>query len=137
MFGLNQTIPWTIEVVGGIQKVEADLRAVDIRRFDLTGGIERMQLELGRPQGEVAIRVVGGAKTIRIERPRGIAARVRVVGGNGGVTIDGQRLDQTGGPSMLQTPSWGKSNDPNSLHVVRGSKTNRIVDPPYGDLAPR
>jgi DNA-binding MarR family transcriptional regulator len=129
-FGLNQTIPWTIEVVGGIQKVEADLRAVDVRRFDLTGGIERMHLELGRPQGEVAIRIVGGAKTIRIERPRGIAARVRVVGGTGGVTIDGQHLDQTGGPSMLETPSWDKSKDRIALDVVGGSKSIEIVDRP-------
>src|SRR6185295_6715530 len=30
-FGLNTTIPWTVEVVGGIQKVEADLRSIDLR----------------------------------------------------------------------------------------------------------
>ena len=129
-FGLNQSIPWTIEVVGGIQKVEADLRAVDVRRFDLTGGTDRMQLELGQPHGEVALRVVGGAKTIRIERPRGTAARVRVVGGSGVVTIDGQRLDRKGGQSTLETPAWDKSQDRIALEVVGGSKSIEIVDRP-------
>ncbi len=129
-FGLNQTIPWTIEVVGGIQKVEADLRAVDVRRFDLTGGTERIQLELDRPHGHVEIRVVGGAKTIRLERPRGIAARVRVVGGRGDVTVDGQRLDKKDGLSTLATPGWDTSQDRIALEVVGGSRTIEIVDRP-------
>src|SRR5204862_4663766 len=46
--GLNPTIPWSIEIVGGIQRVAADLRDVPIRIFDLAGGAERCQLELGR-----------------------------------------------------------------------------------------
>ena len=82
-FGLNPTIPWAIEVVGGIQRVEADLRSVDVRKFDLVGGTERIQLELGRPHGEVPIRIVGGAKTIRLERPRGVPVRLKVVGSIG------------------------------------------------------
>ena len=33
--GLNTTIPWTIDVVGGVNRLEADLRDVDVRRFEL------------------------------------------------------------------------------------------------------
>src|SRR5262249_16109572 len=30
-FGLNTTIPWAVEIVGGVQKIEADLRLVQLR----------------------------------------------------------------------------------------------------------
>src|SRR3954452_25419859 len=55
-FALNPTIPWAIEAMGGIQRVEADLRDIDVRKFDLVGCTERIQLELGRPIGEVPLR---------------------------------------------------------------------------------
>lgn len=129
-FGLNPTIPWTIEVLGGIQRVEADLRAVDLRRFELAGGAERVQLELGRPTGEVPLRIVGGAKTVRIERPRGSAIRLRVVGGTGGATIDGLRMDPRGGISTLESAGWAGERDRYELEVVGGSKSIDIVDRP-------
>jgi DNA-binding MarR family transcriptional regulator len=127
-FGLNTTIPWTIEVLGGIQRVEADLRAIDVRRVELAGGTERVQLEFGRPRGEVPVRIVGGAKTIRIERPRGIAVRLKVVGGVGSATIDGLRLDNRGGVATLETPAFGNDPDRIDLEVVGGSKTIEVVD---------
>jgi DNA-binding MarR family transcriptional regulator len=126
--GLNPRIPWTIEVVGGIQRVEADLRAIDVRRFELAGGSERIQLELGRPQGEVPLQVVGGAKTIRVERPRGVAMRLRVVGGMGGATIDGVRLEPRGGVAALESRNWSAEHDRYDLEVVGGSKSIDIVD---------
>jgi len=129
-FGLNQTIPWTIEVVGGIQKVEADLRAVDLRRFDLVGGTERVQLELGPPRGEVPIRVVGGAKTVRVERPRDIPVRLKIVGSTGSATLDGTKLGRKGGESILESPGWNASRDRFALEVVGGSKSIEIVDRP-------
>ena len=43
--GLNPSIPWSLEAVGGVNRVEADLREIDVRRFDVTGGSERIQAE--------------------------------------------------------------------------------------------
>ncbi|HLO36246.1 MAG TPA: MarR family transcriptional regulator [Candidatus Deferrimicrobium sp.] len=129
-FGLNTTIPWTIEVLGGIQRVEADLRAIDLRRFDLTGGSERFQVELGRPTGELPIRIVGGAKTVRLERPRGVAVRLKVVGSTGSATLDGVRLGKRAGESTLETPGWEASADRIALEVVGGSRSIEVVDRP-------
>jgi len=129
-FGLNPTIPWTVEVLGGIQKVEADLRTVDLRRFDLTGGTERIQLELGRPTGEVPIRIVGGAKTVRVDRPRGSAIRLRVVGGSGGASMDGMRMNPRGGISTLESAGWAGERDRYDLEVVGGSRSIDIVGRP-------
>jgi DNA-binding MarR family transcriptional regulator len=129
-FGLNTTIPWTIEAMGGIQRVEADLRAVDVRRFDLVGGTERIQIELGAANGEVPVRIVGGASTIRLERPRGVPVRVRVVGSTGSATLDGRDLAGKGGASMLSSPGWDGARDRISLEVVGGSKSIDVVDRP-------
>jgi DNA-binding MarR family transcriptional regulator len=129
-FGLNATIPWTIEAMGGIQRVEADLRAVDVRKFDLVGGTERIQIELGAPNGEVPVRIVGGARTIRLERPRGVPVRVRVVGSTGSATLDGLKLGRNGGASTLSSPGWDGARDRITLEVVGGSKSIDVVDRP-------
>jgi hypothetical protein len=129
-FGLNPSIPWTIEVLGGIQRVEADLRAVDVRRFDLVGGTERVQLELGRPADEVSVRIVGGAKTVRLERPRGVPVQLKIVGSAGSASLDGRTLGRKGGESTLESPNWGASRDRIALEVVGGSKSIEVVDRP-------
>jgi DNA-binding MarR family transcriptional regulator len=129
-FALNATIPWTIEILGGIQRVEADLREVDVRRFELSGGTERIQLELGRPSGEVPVRIVGGAKTIRLERPRSVPVQLRVIGSAASATLDGLKLGKKGGESTLASPGWDAARDRIALEVVGGSKSIDIVDRP-------
>jgi DNA-binding MarR family transcriptional regulator len=128
--GLNTTIPWTIEAMGGVQRVEADLRSVDVRKLDLVGGAERVQIELGRPRGEVPIRIVGGAKTIRLERPRGVPVQLKVVGSAGSATLDGLKLGRKGGESTLASAGWDSAADRITLEVVGGSKSIDIVDRP-------
>jgi len=124
---LNTTIPWAIEVVGGVQRVEADLREVAITRFELTGGTERIQLELGTPAGESAVRVVGGARTIRIERPAAVPVRLSVVGGSGQVDLDGTRLDHKSGLIRVESSGWDGTKDRYDIEIVGGSKSVEIV----------
>src|SRR5439155_536756 len=126
-FRLNTTIPWTIEIVGGIQRVEADLRSVGVRSFDLAGGAERIQLELGKPSGETRVRLVGGIKTARIERPTGIPVRLQVQGGIAEVRLDGTRLGRKGGETTLASTGWTGRGDRLDVTVVGGSKSIDIV----------
>jgi DNA-binding MarR family transcriptional regulator len=129
-FALNPSIPWSFEIVGGIQRVEADLRTMDVRRLEITGGMERVQIELDQPVGTVPIRMVGGAKTIRIERPRDVSVRVKAVGGTGGLTLDGTATGRDGAPTMLETPSWAKDRNRYDVEVVGGSKSIDVVGRP-------
>jgi DNA-binding MarR family transcriptional regulator len=126
-FALNETIPWSFEIVGGVQRVEADLRSVEARRFELAGGTERIQLELGLPRGDAAIRIVGGASTIRIERPGGIPVRLTVVGGTGQVDLDGSRLGGKGGHTTVESRGWSGARDRYDVEIVGGSKSIDIV----------
>jgi DNA-binding MarR family transcriptional regulator len=126
-FGLNATIPWTIEIVGGIQRIEADLRSIQVRRVEVTGGMERVQLELARPRGEVGVRLVGGARTIRIERPRDVPVRVTSQGGAASFVVDDTRVGKQGGQTTLESPGWTKGGDRYQIEVVGGTKSIEVV----------
>ena len=129
-FGLNTTIPWSIEAIGGVQRVEADLRSIDLRKFDLVGGSERVQLELGPVTGELPIRIVGGSKTIRVERPRGVPVQLKVVGSAAATTIDSVKAARKGGATTLTSAGWDEARDRVTLEVVGGSKSIDVVDRP-------
>ncbi len=129
-FGLNTTIPWTIEVVGGIQKVEADLRLIDLRALDIVGGAERVQLELGQPVGESPVKIVGGVKTLRLERPAAVPMRLTVAGGTDSILLDGVRLEKRGGPTTLESPGWAKDKARFDVTVVGGAKSIEVVARP-------
>jgi DNA-binding MarR family transcriptional regulator len=126
-FALNASIPWSIEIVGGVGRVEADLREIELTRFQLTGGSERIQLELGRSTGEGRIEIVGGARSVRIERPRGTPVRLRAVGGSGRVELDGQALGRKGGETTIESAGWSERVDRFSIDVVGGSRSIEIV----------
>ncbi len=126
--GLNPSIPWSLEAVGGVTRVEADLREIDVRRFDLIGGSERIQAEFGRPTGEVPIRIVGGAKTIRFERPAGVPVRVRVKGGVNQVEVDRQSYGSKSGETSVESPGWSDTGDRYSVEVVGGVRTITVVE---------
>jgi hypothetical protein len=126
--GLNTSIPWTIDVVGGVNRIEADLRDIDIRRFELTGGSDRVQVEFGRPVGDVPVRFVGGARTIRLERPAGAPVRLRIQGGASSVGLDGKAYGKKGGDVAVESSGWSGATDRLSIEVVGGSKSIDIVE---------
>ena len=129
--GLNTTIPWTIDIVGGVNRLEADLRDVDVRRFELTGGSERIQLELGRPLGEVPVRIVGGARAIRLERPAGTPVRLRLQGGTGERRARRPGARQEGRRRHASNRAAGRAASARyAIEVVGGSKSIDIVEGP-------
>jgi DNA-binding MarR family transcriptional regulator len=130
--GLNPGIPWTVELVGGIQRLEADLRGIDLQRFELTGGTERIQLELGRPTREVPIKIVGGASSIRFERPADVPVRLHLQGGTNGVQFDGRPAGAKGGDVVMDSTDAdrGGAKGRYLIEVVGGSKSIEVVRRP-------
>ena len=124
---LNAGIPWTVEIVGGIDRVDADLRDIRLRRFQLTGGTQRLELGLGSPPDAVDVQVVGGSSVIRIERPGNVPVQLRVSGGAGQIEVDGQALTQRGGEIALDTTGWTGSGGRYLIEIVGGSKRIEVI----------
>jgi DNA-binding MarR family transcriptional regulator len=128
--GLNTSIPWAIEIVGGVNRIEADLQELDVRRVEVTGGSERIQLEFGRSRGEVPVRITGGVKTIRLERPAGVPVRLQISGGVSHVEMDGRSMGSKGGQISIESRGWSVATDRYALEVTGGSKAISIVERP-------
>ena len=97
---LNAAIPWDVEIVGGAGKLQGKFAALDLRSFELTGGVDQLRLTLGRPSGDVPIRLTRGANNIRVERPTGVPVRLR------SAAVPGASTSTSSGCTAWATRSW-------------------------------
>ena len=86
---LNDRLPWAIEFRGGATAIKADLSALQLQSFVVAGGAGGVRLSVGAPSGIVRIRLKGGARDVIVERPLGVAVRLRISGGHRKATLDG------------------------------------------------
>src|SRR5262249_4561549 len=78
---LAPSVPWHIEVRGGISRLEADLADLQLTGVEVRGGASHVELSLGQPGAVVPVRVHGGVSHVTIVRPAGVAVRTSVRGG--------------------------------------------------------
>ena len=118
---LNGTIPWRIEVDGGVSRLSADLRRLQLEALAIGGGASRVVLTLPRPTGVVPVRIGGGASNVAIHRPAGVAARLRVRGGATDLTFDDQEAGAVGGEVRWQSPGFAGAGDRYEIEVGGGA----------------
>lgn len=118
---LNTALPWDIEIAGGAGKVQGKFATIDLRSFDLTGGVDQLRLTLGRPSGDVPIRFTRGANHLRIERPRGVHVRLKLDGGAGRIDFDAQHLNGSAGHTVLETTGVAEATDRYSIEIAGGA----------------
>jgi DNA-binding MarR family transcriptional regulator len=124
---LNASVPWDVEVVGGSSKLQGKLASVDLRSFELNGGVDQLRLSLGRPTGIVPIRLIGGANNARFERPTGVHVQLQISGAAGRVEFDQQKLGGTAGPSLLETAGAGEASDRFVIEVTGAASRIAVV----------
>ena len=124
---MNSAIPWDVEIVGGAGKLQGKFGSLDLRSFDLTGGVDQFRLTLGRPVGDVPIRFTRGANNIRIERPTGVAIQLTLKGGAGRIDFDRQRLGGTG-DTVLETTGFAEAKDRYVVEIVGGAGKITIAE---------
>ena len=117
---LNSSIPWAIELRGGVSSWAADLRSLRLESFELRGGASKIELLLPRPIGIVPIRVHGGMSRVSIERPLGVAAGLTIEGGVSEIIVDGQ-THKGAGHLSLQTPGADQTPDRYEIEVSGGA----------------
>jgi hypothetical protein len=127
---LNTAVPWDVEMIGGSNKFQGKFSALDLRSFELTGGVDQLRLTLGRPTGVVPIRLIGGANHARFERPAGVPIQLRISGAAGRIESDHQKLGGTAGPSLLESAGAATAND---RFVIDVGAVSRIAVVEIGD----
>jgi DNA-binding MarR family transcriptional regulator len=123
---LNCAIPWSIELRGGVSRWSADMRLLRLDSFELRGGASKVELQLGRPQGVVPIRIAGGINRVSIERPPGVACGLTVQGGVSEIQVDGEKIKGAGSISM-QTPGADSTTDRYEIEVSGGANKIQIA----------
>jgi DNA-binding MarR family transcriptional regulator len=128
---LNTAIPWDVDVTGGSKALQGVFGSLDLRSFELTGGVDKLRLTLGQPAGIVPIRLVGGSNHLRFERPIGVPVQLKLSGGAAGVQFDRQKLGATGGHTVLETAGAAEAGDRFVIEITGGA--NRIAVVEAGD----
>jgi DNA-binding MarR family transcriptional regulator len=118
---LNQAIPWSIVINGGLPQLEADLRAVPLERLQIAGGANRGRLELGPARGAVEVTIAGGANDLTIRRPPGVGVEVTAAGGISKLVLDGR---QVSGSNRIAVAGM---NEADRYEITVSGGANRLV----------
>ena len=118
---LNGSIPWTIELDGGITDLTGSLEAIALERMDVEGGANHVHLDLPRPAGTATVRIGGVVSSARFKRPAGIPVAVRMAGGVAHLKIDGGRREQVAGNRRYVGPGFAESPDRYEVEVLGGA----------------
>lgn len=103
---LNSTIPWRIALQAHASEFAATIGELDLAELEVKGHGSAIHLELPMPSAAVPIRIGGAGSAIIVNRPAGVAVRVRVRGWTSMGTLDGESAYGAGGSIRLQTPDF-------------------------------
>jgi hypothetical protein len=123
---LNPSLPWSIEIDGGITDLVADLRAMPFGGLDLRGGVNHLLLRLPRPDGTVRIAIEGGSSDARVTRPAGVPVALSARGGVSRLRFDARKLDASGSDLRLESVGFTTAPDRYELEVGGGISDMRV-----------
>ena len=104
---LNSAVTWSLDLAGGTQRTDADLRGGKVGGIAVTAGSDILDVSLPRPAGTLPFLLAGGASQFLLSLPGGVPAQVTVGGGASFVSVDGQSLTGVAGGTVLTPPGWG------------------------------
>lgn len=117
---LNASIPWSIEVRGGVTDLVADLRELVLSGLTLDGGVNHLRLQLPPPTGTVRLEINGGSSRARVARPVGTELTLRVHGVVSHLRFDDERRETVGDLGMA-TPGFRQAVDRYELELDGGA----------------
>lgn len=123
---LNGSIPWTIEIDGGITDLAGTMSGVQLAGLSLHGGGNHISLDLPAPSGTVAVRVDGVASRAVFRRSGSVPAALRVKGGVSHLRFDGQRRASVSGERRYVSDAWSTTPDRYEIEVLGGASTVRV-----------
>lgn len=123
---LSDSVPWTIDVDGGLTDLDGSLRDVTLERLEVNGGANHIDLELPPPVGTTIIRVSGVISEAAFRRPHGVSVRLRVDGGISHLDFDGKRYQDVDGERRFTSDGSGANADGYEIDIRDGASSLRI-----------
>ncbi len=124
---LTRSVPWAIEIRGGVSDLDADLRELEVESIAIQGGASSCAIRLPRPRGACFVRVKGGANHVAIRRPRGSLAQAIVRGGANSLAFDDQRVGSVGGTVRLASSGFEGAEDAWTIELTGGASDLSVV----------
>ncbi len=103
---LNSAVTWSLDLAGGTQRTDADLRGGKVGGIAVTAGSDILEVSLPRPAGTLPFLLASGASQFLLSLPGGVPAQVTVGGGASFVSVDGQSLTGVAGGTVLTPLGW-------------------------------
>ena len=103
---LNSAVTWSLDLAGGTERTEADLRGGRVDGLDVMAGSDILDVTLPRPLGTLPLLLAGGVSQFRLSLPGGVPVQVTVGGGASFVSVDDQNLTGIAGGTVLTPPGW-------------------------------
>jgi hypothetical protein len=117
---LNSAVTWTIDLAGGTQQTDVDLRGGKVSGIAETAGCDILDVSLPAPAGTVPFLLAGGASQFLLSLPGGVPAQVVAGGGAGYLSLDSQSLTGVAGGTVLTTPGWAAATSRFAIDATAG-----------------
>jgi len=118
---LSAAVPWEVVVCGGAARIDVDLSGLRPQSFKVDGGVHTVTLTLPESSGTVPVRIEGGTSSVRVRRPKSVAARLHVGSGASNLALDGQRLGAVGGETTMENPGYAGATHRYEITITGGA----------------
>ena len=119
---LNPQVPLTLDVQEGASSGTLDLSKLRLTTFDLQTGASHLSVVMPESSGATDASIKGGAASIDVQVPRGVAAQITYEGGLSTVNVDQSRFPSTGARSY-RSPDYDSAQNKLDLTIQAGMST--------------
>ncbi len=120
-FSLNSGIPVALDLKTGASEMQLDLTDVPVTDFRLETGASSTRLTLPAQAGFTRAAIDGGATSIKVRVPPGVAARIVASGGAASIDVDQSRFPRLGAAYQSADYETAPNRVEMDIHVGAGS----------------
>ena len=117
---LNSAVTWSLDLAGGAQRTQVDLRGGKVAGVAVMAGSAVLDMSLPRPSGTLPFLLAGGVSQFRLSLPGGVPVQVTVGGGASSVSVDDQKLTGVAGGTVLTPPGWASATSRFDIDAISG-----------------
>lgn len=123
---LNVAVPWTVTENTGASSETINFSQLHASSLTVNTGASHEDITLGPLSGTVPASINGGALTVHVHRPAGVATSIQVSGGAVSLTADGRSFHAIGSAGFT-ADGYGDANDRYRI-TVNGGACNVTLD---------